>query len=161
MLFLGAQLVVAVDPIAFDLEKLLSDTLPFHRSKTWNFVEDFSQAHCRSLAGGGLLSTAINSGCENLDSKGIWLHSCATMKTATVRDLRNRYTSLLRWISAGEEILITQRGVVIARLSPETARTAHAVNWADAPEVRRDRSHERVLGAAQSAALIAEAGGKW
>ena len=83
------------------------------------------------------------------------------MKTATVRDLRNRYTSLLRWISAGEEILITQRGVVIARLSPETARTAQAVNWADAPEVRRDRSLESVLSAGQSAALIAQAGGKW
>ena len=30
------------------------------------------------------------------------------MKTATVRDLRNRYTSLLNWIGAGEEIVITQ-----------------------------------------------------
>ena len=83
------------------------------------------------------------------------------MKTATVRDLRNRYTSLLRWISAGEEILITQRGVVIARLCPVTARTAGVVNWADAPEVRQNRSKEGVLSAAQSEALIAEAGGKW
>jgi len=83
------------------------------------------------------------------------------MKTATVRDLRNRYTSLLRWISAGEEILITQRGVVIARLSPATAQTAGRVNWAESPEVRRDRSHEAVLSAGESAALIAEAGGKW
>ena len=83
------------------------------------------------------------------------------MKIATVRDLRNRYTSLLRWISAGEEILITRRGVVIARLSPETARTARAVNWADAPEVRRDRSQEEALSAEESRELIAEAGGKW
>jgi len=83
------------------------------------------------------------------------------MKTATVRDLRNRYTSLLRWISAGEEILITQRGIVIARLSPETTRTARAVNWADTPEVRRNRSHDAVLSAGQSESLIAEAGGKW
>ena len=83
------------------------------------------------------------------------------MKTATVRDLRNRYTSLLRWISAGEEILITQRGVVIARLSPETERTARVVNWADAPEVKRDRSKESGLSVEQSEALIAEAGGKW
>jgi antitoxin (DNA-binding transcriptional repressor) of toxin-antitoxin stability system len=83
------------------------------------------------------------------------------LKTATVRDLRNRYTSLLRWISAGEEILITQRGVVIARLSPETARNARAVSWADAPEVRRNRSHDVVLSAGQSEALIAKAGGKW
>ncbi|MGI8603017.1 MAG: type II toxin-antitoxin system Phd/YefM family antitoxin [Verrucomicrobiales bacterium] len=83
------------------------------------------------------------------------------MKTATVRDLRNRYTSLLRWISAGEEVLITRKGVVIARLSPETAQSAQIVNWADSPEVRRDRSGDTVLRAAQSTAIIAEAGGKW
>ena len=41
------------------------------------------------------------------------------MKTATVRELRNRYTQLLEWIGAGEEIVITQRGKRIARLCPE------------------------------------------
>lgn len=83
------------------------------------------------------------------------------MKTATVRDLRNRYTSLLRWISAGEEVLITRKGVVIAKLSPETAQSAQVVNWADSPEVRRDRSRDTVLSAGPSSAIIAEAGGKW
>jgi len=83
------------------------------------------------------------------------------MKTATVRDLRNRYTTVLRWISAGEEVLITQRGKVIARLSPETHQTAWVVDWAASPEVVRDRSDEAVLSAEQSADLLAEAGGKW
>jgi prevent-host-death family protein len=77
------------------------------------------------------------------------------MKTATVSDLRNRCSSLLKWIGAGEEILITQRGKVVARLSPESDRTAGAVNWADAPEVTRDRSKEKKLTAKQSVALIA------
>jgi len=53
MLFLGTQLILAVDPIAFDLEQLFSDTLPLHWGQTWNFVEYFSQAHSRSLADGG------------------------------------------------------------------------------------------------------------
>ncbi len=83
------------------------------------------------------------------------------MKTATVRDLRNHYTSVLRWISAGEEVLITQNGKVIARLSPETDQAASAVNWAESPEVLRDRSEDTVLTASQSAAILAEAGGKW
>ncbi len=83
------------------------------------------------------------------------------MKTATVRDLRNRYTSLLRWISAGEEVLITQRGVVIAKLCPASAQSAQTVNWGDSPEVRRDRSLDRTLSVEESAAIIAEAGGKW
>jgi len=83
------------------------------------------------------------------------------MKTATVRDLRNQYTSILRWISAGEDVLITQRGVVIARLSPETSKEATAVNWSESPEVLRDRSAETILTAGQSADILAEAGGKW
>lgn len=97
----------------------------------------------------------------DLDDGEYWLHFCATMKTATVRDLRNHYTSVLRWVSAGEDVLITQRGVVIARLSPETAQTSQAVDWASSPEVLRDRSGDHVLSAVQSAEILAEAGGRW
>ena len=83
------------------------------------------------------------------------------MKTATVRDLRNHYTKLLAWIAAGEEIIITQRGKSIARLTPERPADAAKVNWADSPVVRRDRRKETKLTAKESADLIAEAGGKW
>ncbi len=102
-------------------------------------------------------------GCSQMfvDTAEAWLHFCATMKMATVRDLRNRYTSVLRWVSAGEDVLITQRGIVIARLSPETAQTAQVVDWASSPEVLRDRSGDHVLSAEQSAEILAEAGGKW
>jgi prevent-host-death family protein len=75
----------------------------------------------------------------SVDNHQYMLHYCATMKTATVRDLRNRYTSVLRWVSAGEDVLITRRGKVIARLTPETAQTAQNVDWASSPEVLRDR----------------------
>ena len=83
------------------------------------------------------------------------------MKTATVRDLRNRYTSVLRWVSAGEDVLITRRGIVIARLSPETSQAAQVIDWASSPEVLRDRSSDHMLSAAQSAEILAEAGGRW
>lgn len=83
------------------------------------------------------------------------------MRTATVRDLRNHYTSLLGWVKAGEEVLITQRGAVVARLVPEKSEIPETVNWADAPEVTRDRSGERTLTAEESLKLIHEAGGKW
>lgn len=82
------------------------------------------------------------------------------MKTATVRDLRNRYTSVLSWIGAGEEIVITQRGKAIARLVPEPQNPVE-VHWSQSPEVRRDRSKERVLTAQESSDLVHEAGGKW
>lgn len=83
------------------------------------------------------------------------------MKTATVRDLRNRYTSLLSWISAGEEIIITQRGKTIARLIPEREESARKVDWSQSPAVKRDRSGARVLTATESLDLIHEASGKW
>lgn len=83
------------------------------------------------------------------------------MKIATVRDLRNRYTSVLRWVSAGEDVLITQRGVVIARLSPETGDAAQVVDWSQSPAVKRDRSGSRVLSAAESLEIIHEASGRW
>lgn len=83
------------------------------------------------------------------------------MKTATVRDLRNHYTKLLGWVRAGEDVVITQRGKVVAKLVPETASTAQVVDWASSPEVTRDRSKDRVLSAEESAAILAEASGKW
>ena len=83
------------------------------------------------------------------------------MRTATVRDLRNHYTSLLSWVSAGEEIVITQRGKPVARLIPENPVVPKKVNWADAPEITRDRSGERMLAAQESLDLIHDAAGKW
>ncbi len=83
------------------------------------------------------------------------------MRHATVRDLRNRYSSLLRWIQAGEEIVITQRGKAVARLVPEQSQTSASVDWSQSTAVTRDRSAARVLDAAESAAIIHEAGGQW
>jgi prevent-host-death family protein len=40
------------------------------------------------------------------------------MRTAGVRELKNRLSEYLRLVRAGEEILITDRGEVVARLSP-------------------------------------------
>src|SRR5688572_18602013 len=89
------------------------------------------------------------------------LHQCSHMRTATVRDLRNHYTSLLSWIRGGEEIVITQRGKAIARLIPEKPEQRKTVNWADAPEVTRDRSGEVMLTHEESLNLIHDAASKW
>ncbi len=83
------------------------------------------------------------------------------MKTATVRDLRNRYTILLAWLGAGEEVLITQRGKTVARLVPERDAKKGRVNWTGSEAVKRDRSKERILSAKASAAILTAAAGKW
>ena len=83
------------------------------------------------------------------------------MKTATVRDLRNHYTSVLRWVMAGEDVLITQRGKTIARLIPEQDQTAQEVDWSQSPALKRDRSSSRMLSAEESQEIIQGASGKW
>ena len=40
------------------------------------------------------------------------------MKTATVRDLRNRFARVASWIAQGESVDITKSGKPFARLSP-------------------------------------------
>jgi antitoxin (DNA-binding transcriptional repressor) of toxin-antitoxin stability system len=82
-------------------------------------------------------------------------------ENGTVRDLRSRYTSLLSWIGAGEEIVITQRGKVIARLIPEQGQRMQEVDWSQSPAVNRDRSGSTVLSAEESLEIIHEASGRW
>ena len=120
----------------------------------------FSPSWCNLLPSAEL-SEAHLGGWSGLD-KGVNVQQIVLhMKTATVRDLRNHYTSLLRWIAAGEEVLITQKGLPVARLVPPEPVTTTRVNWEESPEVKRDRSIETQLSAAESASLIAEASGQW
>ena len=67
------------------------------------------------------------------------LQNCSTMKTATVRELRNDYAKLLRRVEAGEEIVITRRGQSVARLVPEKKR-AKKVDWTKSAAFQWDRS---------------------
>ncbi len=95
------------------------------------------------------------------DKTSLVLQNWSTMRTATVRDLRNRYTSLLSWIDAGEEIVITQRGKAIARLVPERAKVRNMVDWSKSAAVKRKRYGARVLTAEESLALIHESSSRW
>lgn len=52
------------------------------------------------------------------------------MKTATVRELRNNFAALAKWIEHGERITITRNGETFATLSPAMPETARKVDWA-------------------------------
>jgi antitoxin (DNA-binding transcriptional repressor) of toxin-antitoxin stability system len=41
------------------------------------------------------------------------------MKTATVRDLRNEFSRISRWLEAGESVQVLRRGKPFARVVPE------------------------------------------
>lgn len=83
------------------------------------------------------------------------------MKTATVRQLRNEYTKLLRWVAAGEEIVITRRGQTVARLVPEKPAPQKKVDWTQSPAFKRDRSKEKVMSAETAARILSESRSRW
>jgi antitoxin (DNA-binding transcriptional repressor) of toxin-antitoxin stability system len=58
-------------------------------------------------------------------------HICLTMKTATVRDLRNHFPRVAAWIEEGESVDITRSGKVIARLMPATRQTPRKFKMPD------------------------------
>ena len=55
---------------------------------------------------------------------------CSTMKTATVRDLRNHFADVAKWIEHGEAVTITRNGAAFATLAPAELPKARQVNWA-------------------------------
>ncbi len=46
------------------------------------------------------------------------------MKVVGIRDLKNRLSEYIRRVKAGEEVLVTERGEVVAELAPPRKRTA-------------------------------------
>ncbi len=82
------------------------------------------------------------------------------MKTASVRELRNQYLSVLRWVEAGEEVRISRRGVVIARLVPEQP-ARRRVDWSKSAAAKLDRRKMPRLTARQSASILAESRGSY
>jgi len=47
------------------------------------------------------------------------------MKTATVRQLRHDFGSVLNWVEEGEAVSISKRGKVVALLSPPPPNRRH------------------------------------
>jgi len=57
-------------------------------------------------------------------------HNCITMRTATVRDLRNHFADVAKWIESGEQVTITRNGAVFATLAPAKPRRRRKTDWA-------------------------------
>jgi prevent-host-death family protein len=62
------------------------------------------------------------------------------MKTATIRELRNHCVSVMKWVEAGEEVNISKRGKVVARLVPATAVKPKKVDWSTSAALTQDKS---------------------
>ena len=81
------------------------------------------------------------------------------MKTTTVRELRNNYARVLKWVSAGQEVEVTRRGKVVAKVVPPV-RPSLKVDWSSSAALRVSAS-DKPLSARQSEELLKDAQGAW
>jgi prevent-host-death family protein len=80
------------------------------------------------------------------------------MKSTTVRELRNNYSKVLQWVSKGEEVEITRRGKVVAKVIPPAAAQPAKVDWTQSAALHR-QPWSTVLTADQSTAIVGESQG--
>jgi antitoxin (DNA-binding transcriptional repressor) of toxin-antitoxin stability system len=59
------------------------------------------------------------------------------MKTATVRDLRNHFADVAKWIEEGEKVSITRNGAVFATLAPAVTAKPRKADWASRAASRK------------------------
>lgn len=83
------------------------------------------------------------------------IHICLTMKTATVRDLRNRFPRVAAWIAEGEAVEITKAGKLFARLVPPAPVKKSKLVKPDIMARLRETWGNRVFSAQEVAAMRA------
>jgi antitoxin (DNA-binding transcriptional repressor) of toxin-antitoxin stability system len=83
------------------------------------------------------------------------------MKTASVRDLRQNFGSLLAWLEDGQEIQITMRRRVVARLVPAGPKSAAKVRMPDFSARLKKIHGEKVISAEQAEAILDENKGRF
>lgn len=80
------------------------------------------------------------------------------MKTTTVRELRNNYSKVLQWVAKGEEVEVTRRGKVVAKVIPPASTKATTVDWTQSAALNRP-AWSTALTSQQSAAILADSQG--
>jgi len=75
------------------------------------------------------------------------------MKTATIRDLRNSFPKVARWIEEGESVEITRSGKPFARLAPVPPSVSSKVEMPDFLARLRDQFPDETLSASEECLL--------
>jgi antitoxin (DNA-binding transcriptional repressor) of toxin-antitoxin stability system len=79
------------------------------------------------------------------------------MKSVTVRDLRNNFGRISRWLAAGEEVDITKNGKLFAHLR---AATPEKVEMPDFLARAKEIFGDRVFTAEETAQMIRDSRGE-
>jgi prevent-host-death family protein len=77
------------------------------------------------------------------------------MKEIGAFEAKNKLGQLLDWVEAGEEVVITRRGKIVARLVPPMASVDHGAGIAAAARIRARRCGV-TLGGLKLKDLVAE-----
>lgn len=80
------------------------------------------------------------------------------MKSATVRELRNNYSKVLKWVAKGEEVEVTRHGKVVAKVVPPVPSIPTEIDWSKSAALNR-KPWPTVLTADESAAILADSQG--
>lgn len=80
------------------------------------------------------------------------------MKTTTVRELRNNYSKVLKWVAKGEEVDVTCRGKIVAKVVPPSSAKATQVDWSQSAALNRS-AWSNTLTAGESAAILTDSQG--
>jgi antitoxin (DNA-binding transcriptional repressor) of toxin-antitoxin stability system len=74
------------------------------------------------------------------------IHLRLTLKTASVRDLRNSFPTVARWIEEGESVEITRSGKPFARLAPVPPVSTRAAAMPDFVARMRENFPDETVG---------------
>ena len=69
------------------------------------------------------------------------------MKTATIRQVRHDFSTVLDWVSEGEQVAISKRGKIVALLSPPSVVKPPARKRVDLAARLKLRDGDRVIAA--------------
>ena len=97
----------------------------------------------------------MNHGRFPVDSFRLVIHICLTMKTATVRDLRNSFPRVAAWIAEGETVGITKAGKLFARLVPPMPAKTSKLVKPDIMAQLKATWGDRIFSASEVAAMRA------
>lgn len=71
-----------------------------------------------------------------------------------MRQLRSQFREVLGWVTAGEEVVISVRGKVIARLVPAVMENVKPVDWQNNAAARMDKTALPLLLSANVQKLV-------
>lgn len=103
-----------------------------------------------------MLVLAVNLTEIRFDSPPFVAYIGVTMKTAAVRDLRHDFAKVLTWIEDGQEVRITKRRRIVARLVPEQSPSRGRFKLPDFARRLKAIHGDAVLSAADVAAILNE-----